>query len=175
MCLCSNWSKASSVNAVVRKLEEHGAMEHTIVVAATASDPAAMQFLAPFAGCSMGEYYRDRGEDALIIYDDLTKQAGIGKFHCYYAVRLAVKHIQAMCFYLHSRLLERAARVNADHVEKLTNGEVKGKTGSLTALRLLLKHRRAMFLPLFQLTLSLSLMARYSLSRTYSMQVFVLP
>ena len=67
--------KASSVAAVVRKLEEHGAMEHTIVVAATASDPAAMQFLAPFAGCTMGEYYRDRGEDALIIYDDLTKQA----------------------------------------------------------------------------------------------------
>ena len=127
--------KASSVNAVVRKLEEHGAMEHTIVVAATASDPAAMQFLAPFAGCSMGEYYRDRGEDALIIYDDLTKQAW-----AYRQISLLLRRPPGReaypgdVFYLHSRLLERAARVNADHVEKLTNGEVKGKTGSLTAL-----------------------------------------
>jgi|TARA_B100000767_G_scaffold257013_1_gene264510 F-type H+-transporting ATPase subunit alpha len=127
--------KASSVNAVVRKLEEHGAMDHTIVVAATASDPAAMQFLAPFAGCSMGEYYRDRGEDALIIYDDLTKQAW-----AYRQISLLLRRPPGReaypgdVFYLHSRLLERAARVNADHVEKLTNGAVKGKTGSLTAL-----------------------------------------
>ncbi|MEJ6744400.1 MAG: F0F1 ATP synthase subunit alpha [Porticoccaceae bacterium] len=127
--------KASSVAAVVRKLEEHGAMEHTIVVAATASDPAAMQFLAPFAGCSMGEYYRDRGQDALIIYDDLTKQAW-----AYRQISLLLKRPPGReaypgdVFYLHSRLLERAARVNADYVEKFTKGEVKGKTGSLTAL-----------------------------------------
>ncbi len=127
--------KASSVNAVVRKLEEHGAMEHTIVVAATASDPAAMQYLAPFAGCTMGEYYRDRGEDALIIYDDLTKQAW-----AYRQISLLLRRPPGReaypgdVFYLHSRLLERAARVNAEHVEKITNGEVKGQTGSLTAL-----------------------------------------
>ncbi len=127
--------KASSVASVVRKLEEHGAMEHTIVVAATASDPAAMQFLAPFAGCTMGEYYRDRGEDALIIYDDLTKQAW-----AYRQISLLLRRPPGReaypgdVFYLHSRLLERAARVNAEHVEKLTNGSVKGKTGSLTAL-----------------------------------------
>lgn len=127
--------KASSIAAVVRKLEEHGAMEHTIVVAATASDPAAMQFLAPFAGCSMGEYYRDRGEDALIIYDDLTKQAW-----AYRQISLLLRRPPGReaypgdVFYLHSRLLERAARVNADYVERFTNGEVKGKTGSLTAL-----------------------------------------
>jgi len=127
--------KASSVAAVVRKLEEHGAMEHTTVVAATASDPAAMQFLAPFAGCSMGEYYRDRGQDALIIYDDLTKQAW-----AYRQISLLLKRPPGReaypgdVFYLHFRLLERAARVNADYVEKFTNGEVKGKTGSLTAL-----------------------------------------
>lgn len=127
--------KASSVNAVVRKLEEHGAMEHTIVVAATASDPAAMQFLAPFAGCSMGEYYRDRGEDALIIYDDLTKQAW-----AYRQISLLLRRPPGReaypgdVFYLHSRLLERAARVNASYVEQMTNGAVKGKTGSLTAL-----------------------------------------
>ena len=127
--------KAASVAAVVRKLEEHGAMEHTIVVAATASDPAAMQFLAPFAGCSMGEYYRDRGQDALIIYDDLTKQAW-----AYRQISLLLKRPPGReaypgdVFYLHSRLLERAARVNADYVEKFTKGEVKGKTGSLTAL-----------------------------------------
>jgi len=127
--------KAASVAAVVRKLEEHGAMEHTIVVAATASDPAAMQFLAPFAGCSMGEYYRDRGQDALIIYDDLTKQAW-----AYRQISLLLKRPPGReaypgdVFYLHSRLLERAARVNANYVEKFTNGEVKGKTGSLTAL-----------------------------------------
>ena len=127
--------KASSVNAVVRKLEEHGAMEHTIVVAATASDPAAMQFLAPFAGCTMGEYYRDRGEDALIIYDDLTKQAW-----AYRQISLLLRRPPGReaypgdVFYLHSRLLERAARVNPIYVEKMTNGAVKGKTGSLTAL-----------------------------------------
>ena len=127
--------KAASVAAVVRKLEEHGAMEHTVVVAATASDPAAMQFLAPFAGCSMGEYYRDRGQDALIIYDDLTKQAW-----AYRQISLLLKRPPGReaypgdVFYLHSRLLERAARVNADYVEKFTNGEVKGQTGSLTAL-----------------------------------------
>ena len=127
--------KAASVAAVVRKLEEHGALEHTIVVAATASDPAAMQFLAPFAGCSMGEYYRDRGQDALIIYDDLTKQAW-----AYRQISLLLKRPPGReaypgdVFYLHPRLLERAARVNADYVEKFTNGEVKGQTGSLTAL-----------------------------------------
>jgi len=127
--------KAASVNAVVRKLEEHGAMEHTIVVAATASDPAAMQYLAPFAGCTMGEYFRDRGEDALIIYDDLTKQAW-----AYRQISLLLRRPPGReaypgdVFYLHSRLLERAARVNAEYVENFTNGEVKGKTGSLTAL-----------------------------------------
>ncbi len=130
--------KASSVAAVVRKLEEHGAMDHTIVVAATAADPAAMQFLAPFAGCTMGEYYRDRGEDALIIYDDLTKQAW-----AYRQISLLLRRPPGReaypgdVFYLHSRLLERAARVNAAEVERLTNGEVKGKTGSLTALPLI--------------------------------------
>ena len=127
--------KASSVAAVVRKLEEHGAMDHTIVVAANASDPAAMQFLAPFAGCTMGEYYRDRGEDALIIYDDLSKQAV-----AYRQISLLLRRPPGReaypgdVFYLHSRLLERAARVNADYVEKFTDGAVKGKTGSLTAL-----------------------------------------
>jgi F-type H+-transporting ATPase subunit alpha len=127
--------KASSVAAVVRKLEEHGAMDHTIVVAATASDPASMQFLAPFSGCTMGEYYRDRGEDALIIYDDLTKQA-----IAYRQISLLLRRPPGReaypgdVFYLHSRLLERAARVNADYVETFTQGAVKGKTGSLTAL-----------------------------------------
>jgi len=127
--------KAASVNAVVRKLEEHGAMEHTIVVAATASDPAAMQFLAPFAGCTMGEYYRDRGEDALVIYDDLTKQAW-----AYRQISLLLRRPPGReaypgdVFYLHSRLLERAARVNTNYVETFTKGAVKGQTGSLTAL-----------------------------------------
>ena len=127
--------KASSVAAVVRKLEEHGAMDHTIVVAATASDPAAMQFLAPFGGCTMGEYFRDRGEDALIIYDDLTKQAW-----AYRQISLLLRRPPGReaypgdVFYLHSRLLERASRVNAKYVEDFTKGEVKGKTGSLTAL-----------------------------------------
>jgi len=127
--------KQSTIANVVRKLEEHGAMDHTIVVAAGASDPAAMQFLAPYAGCSMGEYFRDRGEDALIVYDDLTKQAW-----AYRQISLLLRRPPGReaypgdVFYLHSRLLERSARVNADYVEKFTNGEVKGKTGSLTAL-----------------------------------------
>ena len=127
--------KQSSIASVVRKLEEHGAMEHTIVVAAGASDPAAMQFLAPFGGCTMGEYFRDLGEDALIVYDDLTKQAW-----AYRQISLLLRRPPGReaypgdVFYLHSRLLERAARVNAEHVETITNGEVKGQTGSLTAL-----------------------------------------
>jgi F-type H+-transporting ATPase subunit alpha len=127
--------KASSIANVVRKLEEHGAMDHTIVVAATSSDPAAMQFIAPYAGCSMGEYFRDTGRDALIIYDDLTKQAW-----AYRQISLLLRRPPGReaypgdVFYLHSRLLERSARVNADYVEKLTNGAVKGQTGSLTAL-----------------------------------------
>ena len=127
--------KASSIDVVIRKLEEHGAMDHTIVVAATASDSAAMQYIAPYSGCAMGEYFRDRGEDALIIYDDLTKQAW-----AYRQISLLLKRPPGReaypgdVFYLHSRLLERAARVNADYVEKMTGGKVKGKTGSLTAL-----------------------------------------
>ena len=127
--------KASTVANVVRKLEEHGAMEYTIVVVATASDSAAMQFLAPYAGCTMGEYYRDRGQDALIVYDDLTKQAW-----AYRQISLLLRRPPGReaypgdVFYLHSRLLERSARVNEEYVEKFTNGEVKGKTGSLTAL-----------------------------------------
>ncbi|RMG29749.1 MAG: F0F1 ATP synthase subunit alpha [Gammaproteobacteria bacterium] len=127
--------KNSSIAAVVRKLEEHGAMEHTIVVAAPAAESAAMQYIAPYAGCSMGEYFRDRGEDALIIYDDLTKQAW-----AYRQVSLLLRRPPGReaypgdVFYLHSRLLERAARVNAAFVERATNGAVKGRTGSLTAL-----------------------------------------
>lgn len=127
--------KQSSIAAVVRKLEEHGAMDHTIVVAAGAADPAAMQFLAPYAGTSMGEFFRDRGEDALIVYDDLSKQAV-----AYRQISLLLRRppgreaFPGDVFYLHSRLLERASRVNADYVEQFTNGEVKGKTGSLTAL-----------------------------------------
>ncbi|MBA4093989.1 MAG: F0F1 ATP synthase subunit alpha [Candidatus Accumulibacter sp.] len=127
--------KASTIANVVRKLEEHGAMEYTIVVAATASDSAALQFIAPYTGCTMGEYFRDRGEDALIVYDDLTKQAW-----AYRQISLLLRRPPGReaypgdVFYLHSRLLERAARVSEEWVEKLTNGEVKGKTGSLTAL-----------------------------------------
>ena len=127
--------KNSSIANVVRKLEEHGAMEHTIVVAASASDSAAMQYIAPYSGCAMGEYFRDRGEDALIIYDDLTKQAW-----AYRQVSLLLRRPPGReaypgdVFYLHSRLLERASRVNADYVESFTNGQVKGQTGSLTAL-----------------------------------------
>ncbi|MAY55152.1 F0F1 ATP synthase subunit alpha [Pseudohongiella sp. SYSU M77423] len=127
--------KQSSIANVVSKLEEHGAMEYTIVVAASASDPASMQYLAPYSGCSMGEYYRDRGQDALIIYDDLTKQAW-----AYRQISLLLRRPPGReaypgdVFYLHSRLLERASRVNAEYVEQFTNGEVKGQTGSLTAL-----------------------------------------
>jgi F-type H+-transporting ATPase subunit alpha len=127
--------KASTVANVVRKLEEHGAMAYTIVVVATASESAAMQYIAPYAGCTMGEYFRDRGQDALIIYDDLTKQAW-----AYRQVSLLLRRPPGReaypgdVFYLHSRLLERAARVNAEYVEKFTKGEVKGRTGSLTAL-----------------------------------------
>ena len=127
--------KASSIANVVRKLEEYGAMEHTIVVAATASEAAALQFIAPYAGCTMGEFFRDGGEDALIVYDDLSKQAV-----AYRQISLLLRRPPGReaypgdVFYLHSRLLERAARINADEVEKLTGGEVKGKTGSLTAL-----------------------------------------
>ena len=127
--------KASTVANVVRKLEEHGALSYTIVVAATASESAALQYIAPYAGCTMGEYFRDRGEDALIIYDDLTKQAW-----AYRQVSLLLRRPPGReaypgdVFYLHSRLLERAARVSEDWVVKLTNGEIKGQTGSLTAL-----------------------------------------
>ena len=127
--------KNSSIAQVMQKLEEHGALAHTIIVAAPAADSAAMQYLAPYAGCTMGEYFRDKGEDALIIYDDLTKQAW-----AYRQVSLLLRRPPGReaypgdVFYLHSRLLERAARVNADFVEKMTDGKVKGKTGSLTAL-----------------------------------------
>jgi F-type H+/Na+-transporting ATPase subunit alpha len=127
--------KASSVANVVRKLEEHGAMEYTTIVAATASDSAAMQYIAPYSGCTMGEYFRDNGMDALIIYDDLTKQAW-----AYRQVSLLLRRPPGReaypgdVFYLHSRLLERAARINADEVTKRTGGAVTGKTGSLTAL-----------------------------------------
>src|SRR5215218_7755506 len=127
--------KASTIKNVLRKLEEHGAMEYTIVVAASASDAAAMQYIVPYSGCTMGEYYRDRGQDALIIYDDLTKQAW-----AYRQISLLLRRPPGReaypgdVFYLHSRLLERAARVNPEFVERFTQGEVKGKTGSLTAL-----------------------------------------
>jgi F-type H+-transporting ATPase subunit alpha len=127
--------KQSTIANVVRKLEEYGAMDHTIVVSAAAADPAAMQYLSAYSGCAMGEYFRDRGEDALIVYDDLSKQAV-----AYRQISLLLRRppgreaFPGDVFYLHSRLLERAARVNADYVEKITNGEVKGKTGSLTAL-----------------------------------------
>lgn len=127
--------KNSTISAVVRKLEEHGAMENTIVVAASASESAALQYLAAYSGCTMGEYFRDRGEDALIVYDDLSKQAV-----AYRQISLLLRRppgreaFPGDVFYLHSRLLERAARVNADYVEKFTDGKVKGQTGSLTAL-----------------------------------------
>jgi F-type H+-transporting ATPase subunit alpha len=127
--------KASTIKNVIRKLEEHGAMEFTIVVAASASESAAMQYIAPYSGCTMGEYFRDRGKDALIIYDDLTKQAW-----AYRQISLLLRRPPGReaypgdVFYLHSRLLERAARVNPEYVENYTKGEVKGKTGSLTAL-----------------------------------------
>ncbi len=127
--------KQSSVAAIVRKLEEAGAMEYTTIVAATAADPAALQYIAPYAGCAMGEYFRDRGEDALIVYDDLTKQAW-----AYRQISLLLRRPPGReaypgdIFYVHSRLLERASRISAEAVEKLTDGKVKGKTGSLTAL-----------------------------------------
>jgi len=127
--------KAGSVAGVVRKLEEHGAMEHTIVVSASAADSPALQYIAPYAGCAMGEFFRDRGEDALIIYDDLTKQAW-----AYRQVSLLLRRPPGReaypgdVFYLHSRLLERASRVNVAYVEEVTGGAVKGRTGSLTAL-----------------------------------------
>ena len=127
--------KASTIMNVVKKLEENGAMEFTTVVSASASDSAALQFLAPYAGCTMGEFYRDRGEDALIVYDDLTKQA-----IAYRQISLLLRRPPGReaypgdVFYIHSRLLERAARVNAEYVDKFTKGKVKGKTGSLTAL-----------------------------------------
>src|SRR3954451_16440680 len=127
--------KASTIKNVLRKLEEHGAMAYTIVVAASASDPAAMQYIAPYSGCTMGEYFRDRGQDALIIYDDLTKQAW-----AYRQISLLLRRPPGReaypgdVFYLHSRLLERGARVNEDWVDRFTKGAVKGKTGSLTAL-----------------------------------------
>ncbi len=127
--------KNSSIAGIQRKLEEHGAMEHTIIVAAPAAESAAMQYIAPYSGCTMGEYFRDKGEDALIIYDDLTKQAW-----AYRQVSLLLRRPPGReaypgdVFYLHSRLLERAARINAEHVEKLTGGKVQGRTGSLTAL-----------------------------------------
>ena len=127
--------KQSSVASIVSKLEEHGALDHTIVVNASAAESAAMQYIAPYSGCAMGEYFRDRGEDALIVFDDLSKQAV-----AYREVSLLLRRPPGReaypgdVFYLHSRLLERAARVNAEYVEKHTNGEVKGKTGSLTAL-----------------------------------------
>ncbi|HEY3488000.1 MAG TPA: F0F1 ATP synthase subunit alpha [Gammaproteobacteria bacterium] len=127
--------KQSSIAAVVRKLEEHDAMKHTIVVAASASESAVMQYISVYSGCSMGEFFRDRGEDALIIYDDLSKQAV-----AYRQVSLLLRRppgreaFPGDVFYLHSRLLERASRINATEVERLTGGKVKGKTGSLTAL-----------------------------------------
>ena len=127
--------KASTIANVVRKLEEHGALANTIVVVASASESAALQYLAPYSGCAMGEYFRDRGEDALIVYDDLSKQAV-----AYRQISLLLRRppgreaFPGDVFYLHSRLLERAARVNADYVERFTNGAVKGQTGSLTAL-----------------------------------------
>ena len=127
--------KASSIKNVVRSLEQAGAMAYTIVVAASASDSAAMQFVSAYSGCTMGEYFRDRGQDALIVYDDLSKQAV-----AYRQVSLLLRRppgreaFPGDVFYIHSRLLERAARVNADYVEAFTKGEVKGKTGSLTAL-----------------------------------------
>ena len=127
--------KASTIANVVRKLDEHGALANTIVVTASASDTAALQYLAPYAGCAMGEYFRNRGEDALIVYDDLSKHAV-----AYRQISLLLKRPPGReaypgdVFYLHSRLLERAARLNADYIEKITGGKVKGKTGSLTAL-----------------------------------------
>lgn len=127
--------KTSTISNIVRKLEEQGALEHTIIVAASASEDASLQYIAPYAGCAMGEYFRDSGEDALIIYDDLTKHAW-----AYRQISLLLRRPPGReaypgdIFYLHSRLLERAACINAEYVEEITKGKVKGKTGSLTAL-----------------------------------------
>ena len=127
--------KQSTIANVVRKLEEHGAMGHTVIVAASASTPAAMQYIAAYSGCTMGEYFMDNGEDALIIYDDLSKQAV-----AYRQISLLLRRppgreaFPGDVFYLHSRLLERSARVNEEYVEKLSQGRIKGKTGSLTGL-----------------------------------------
>ncbi|MCR5084341.1 MAG: F0F1 ATP synthase subunit alpha [Succinivibrionaceae bacterium] len=127
--------KASTIAGVVRKLEEEGALQNTIVVSASASDTAALQYIAPYAGCAMGEYFMDQGEDALIVYDDLSKHAV-----AYRQISLLLRRPPGReaypgdVFYLHSRLLERASRVNAEYLERKTNGEIKGKTGSLTAL-----------------------------------------
>ena len=127
--------KASTIANVVRKLEEHGALSNTIVVVASASESASLQYLAPYAGCAMGEFFRDLGEDALIVYDDLSKHAV-----AYRQISLLLKRPPGReaypgdVFYLHSRLLERAARVNEEYVEKISEGKIKGKSGSLTAL-----------------------------------------
>ena len=127
--------KASSIAAVVRKLEEHDSLAHTIIVVASAAEAAALQYIAPYSGCAMGEYFRDKGEDALIIYDDLTKHAW-----AYRQISLLLRRPPGReaypgdIFYLHSRLLERSSRVNAEYIEEMTGGKVKGKTGSLTAL-----------------------------------------
>ena len=135
MYLCRCWAKTIFHSCCSKKLEEFGAMEHTIVVAAGAADPAPMQFLAPYAGCSMGEYFRDLGEDALIIYDDLSKQAV-----AYRQISLLLRRPPGReaypgdIFYLHSRLLERGCRVNEEYVSEQTGGKVKDRTGSLTAL-----------------------------------------
>ena len=127
--------KASTIASVVRKLEEHGALDNTIVVSASASDTAALQYIAPYAGCAMGEYFLDQGEDALVVYDDLSKHAV-----AYRQISLLLRRPPGReaypgdVFYLHSRLLERACRVNAEYLEKLSGGKITGKTGSLTAL-----------------------------------------
>jgi len=127
--------KTSTIAALVRKLEEYDALKHTIIVAASAADDASLQYIAPYAGCAMGEYFRDKGEDALIIYDDLTKHAW-----AYRQISLLLRRPPGRdaypgdIFYLHSRLLERAARINAEYIEEITKGKIKGKTGSLTAL-----------------------------------------
>ena len=161
MFLCCYWAKASSVAALVAKLSEHGAMEYTTVIVAAANESAALQFIAPFAGCTMGEYYRDRGEDALIVYDDLSKHAV-----AYRQISLLLRRppgreaFPGDIFYLHSRLLERAACVNTNYVSQMTNNKVTDKIGSLTAL-LLLKHKLEMCLHLCQLMLFLLLMGKF--------------
>ena len=154
--------KQSTIANVVRKLEEYDALAHTIIVSASASDPAAMQYLSAYSGCAMGEFFRDRGEDALIVYDDLSKQAV-----AYRQISLLLKRppgreaFPGDVFYLHSRLLERAARVNSEYVEKLTNGEVKVKLAH-SLLYQLSKHRPEMFQPLFLPMLSQLLMVKFS-------------